>query len=154
MDQDWRRIDIDAFDPESGRLTEKDLIPPYPNNVTLQDIEPTINQLRNLASSGDSISAIKLATSDPPYSGDENVKYQYFLAVMTALSQVKQSDITNIIKQLSPKQQDVLIKYLYKGMAVKETQKQGGVLLAWFEKLTQVAGINPVVHYINDRKTV
>ena len=65
---DWRRIDIDAFDPESGRLTAQDLIPPYSHVITAQELQPKIQQLRSLSSSGDISSAIKLATNDPPYS--------------------------------------------------------------------------------------
>lgn len=152
--EDWRRIDIDAFDPDSGRLTVKDLIPPYESIVTLQELQPRISQLRSLATSGDMNSAIQLATSDPPYSADENTKATYFQAVLEALTQARQADIANIVKQLSSQQQDVLVKFLYKGMSIPEGQKQGGILLAWFEKLIQAAGVNPVVHYLSDRRTV
>ncbi|CCD25305.1 Arc15p NDAI_0E04880 [Naumovozyma dairenensis CBS 421] len=151
---DWRRIDIDAFDPESGRLTAQDLIPPYTTVVTLADLQPKISQLRSLSSSGDVNSAINLATTDPPYSADENTKAEYFRAVLDTLKQVRQADITNIVKSLDSKQHDVLIKFLYKGMSIPEGQKQGGILLTWFEKLTQIAGVTPVVHYLSDRNTV
>lgn len=151
---DWRRIDIDAFDPESGRLTAADLMPPYDKAITMQELQPKITQLRTLASSGDVAAAIQIATSEPPYSADESTKAQYFHAVLETLAQTRQGDISNIIKQLSPKQQDVLVKYLYKGMSIPEGQKQGGVLLSWFEKLTQEAGVGPVVHYISDRRTL
>lgn len=150
----WRRIDIDAFDPDSGRLTAQDLIPPNEVPVTLQDIQPKISQLRSLASSGDMLSAIQLAVNDPPYGADDTTKATYFRAVLDALTQVRQSDITTIVKQLTSKQQDVLVKYLYKGMSVPEGQKQGGILLAWFERLTQTAGVNPIVRYLSDRQTV
>ncbi|QLQ80590.1 hypothetical protein HG537_0D05910 [Torulaspora globosa] len=150
----WRRIDIDAFDPDSGRLTAQHLIPPNQVLVTLQDIQPKISQLRSLASSGDMISAIQLAVNDPPYGADEITKKTYFHAVLDALTQVRQSDITTIVQQLTSKQQDVLVKYLYKGMSVPEGQKQGGILLSWFERLTQTAGVNPIVHYLSDRQTV
>lgn len=150
----WRRIDIDAFDPESGRLSAQDLIPPNETVVTLQELQPKISQLRSLASSGSMDSAVKLATSDPPYGADDSTKATYFQAVLEALTQVRQSDIANIIQQLSSEQQDVLVKYLYKGMSVPEGQKQGGILLAWFEKLTQKAGVNPIVRYLSDRRTI
>lgn len=151
---DWRRIDIDAFDPESGRLTTQDLVPPYQAQVSLQDIQPKISQLRSLASSGDMKGAIELATSEPPYSGDDATKTQYFQAVLETLTQVRQADISNIVQGLNPSQQDALVKYLYKGMSVPAGQKQGGILLTWFERLTQVAGVRPISHYINDRNTV
>lgn len=152
--ENWRRIDIDAFDPDSGRLTAQDLIPPNETPVTLQDLQSKISQLRSLASSGAMDSAVKLATSDPPYGADESTKATYFQAVLEALTQVRQSDIANVVQQLSSEQQYVLVKYLYKGMSIPEGQKQGGILLAWFEKLTQKAGVNPIVHYLSDRRTI
>lgn len=152
--EDWRRIDIDAFDPESGRLTEEDLKPPYATQEGLQELQPKISQLRSAATSGDFASAVQLATSDPPYNSDDATKLQYFSAVLEVLTQVRQAEIINIVKQLSPKQQEVLIKYLYKGMSLPEGQKQGGILLSWFEKVTQVSGVGPIVRYLSDRNTV
>jgi len=150
----WRRIDIDAFYPESGRLTRKDIEPPYSSQITSQEVSSKISQLRSLASSGDSKAAVALAVSDPPYSGDEATKNEYFKAVLETLSTVRQADIAGIVGDLTPVQQDALVKYLYKGMSVPEGQRQGGILLAWFERVTQVAGVRPVSHFINDRNTV
>ena len=62
---DWRRIDIDAFDPDS-RLTTKDLIPPYDRQITLEELQPKMQQLRTLSSGGDTRSAVQLITQDPP----------------------------------------------------------------------------------------
>ncbi|CUS23279.1 LAQU0S09e01222g1_1 [Lachancea quebecensis] len=152
--EDWRRIDIDAFDPDSGRLTAEDLKPPYASSVSLQELEPKISQLRSAATSGDFLNALQILTTDPPYSADEATKNQYFHAVLGVLTQVRQADITNLVKQLSPKQTDVLVKYLYKGMSIPEGQKQGGMLLSWFEKVTQLSGVGPVVRYLSDRNTV
>ncbi|CCK72780.1 Arc15p KNAG_0L01600 [Huiozyma naganishii CBS 8797] len=150
---DWRRIDIDAFDPES-RLKTEDLLPPYTTQVTLAELQPKITQLRNLSTSGDISAAVQLAMQDPPYSADGATKAAYFQAVLDTLSQVRQADIANIVKQLSLDQEAVLVKYLYKGMSVPEGQRQGGILLAWFEKLTQASGIAPITHYLSDRRTV
>lgn len=111
---DWRRIDIDAFDPESGRLTAADIAPPYATQVSLAELQPRIAQLRTLASSGDMQAAVALATSDPPYSADAQAKAAYFQAVLETLTQVRQADIAGVVKALQPAQQDVLVKYLYK----------------------------------------
>ncbi|CAL9728952.1 actin-related protein 2/3 complex subunit 5 [Monosporozyma unispora] len=150
---DWRRIDIDAFDPDC-RLTANDLIPPYERQVTLQELQPKMEQLRTLSSGGDTRGAVQLITQDPPYSADDTTKNQYFQVVLETLSQVRQADIINIVKELNTEQQIVLVKYLYKGMSLPEGQKQGGILLAWFEKLTQSSGVTPIVHYLSDRRTV
>lgn len=150
---DWRRIDIDGFDPDC-RLTAKDLIPDYDREISLQELQPKIEQLRMLSSGGDIRGAIQLITEDPPYSADENTKKEYFHVVLETLSQVRQADIVNIVKELRVEQQVVLVKYLYKGMSLPEGQKQGGILLAWFEKLTQSSGVTPIIHYLSDRRTV
>lgn len=152
--EDWRRIDIDAYDPDSGRLTADDLKPPNTQTLSTQELQSMVQQLRSYSGSGDFASAVQLFTSDPPYSGDEQTKSQYLHSVLEVLIQVRQADIAKIVQQLDRQQQDTLMKYLYKGMSVSEGQKHGGILLAWFEKLTQVAGVNPIVHYLSDRRTV
>lgn len=70
------------------------------------------------------------------------------------LSAVKQSDIPKIVESLSLEQQNVLVKYLYKGMSVTKGQQQGGVLLSWYDKTVDVTGLGPVVRYLSDRRTV
>ncbi|AMD19983.1 HCL168Cp [Eremothecium sinecaudum] len=151
---DWRRIDIDAFDPECGRLTNEDLKPPYNSHPSLQELQPKISQLRTAATSGDFAKGIQLATTDPVYGADDETKYQYFLIVLQLLTQVRQADISAILQQLNRDQQDVLVKYLYKGMSLLEGQKQGGILLCWFDKITAMSGINPIIRYLSDRNTV
>ncbi|AAS51859.1 ADL061Wp [Eremothecium gossypii ATCC 10895] len=151
---DWRRIDIDAFDPDSGRLTAQDLVPPAASQPSPQELQARIAQLRSAGASGDFARGVQIAVSDPPYGADEQTKSQYLLAVLDLLTQVRQADIAGILQQLNRPQQDVLLKYLYRGMAVPEGQKQGGMLLAWFEKLTQQTGINPIVRFLSDRRTV
>lgn len=152
--EDWRRIDIDLFDPESSRLTADDLKPLYSTQLSLEDVASRIHKLRSMISSGDYTNAVKLSVTNPPYNADNSAKSQYFQAVLDILSQVKQADILAIVKQLDKNEQTVLIKYLYKGMSVPEGQKQGGILLSWFEKVTQVSGVNPIVRYLSDRETI
>lgn len=152
---DWRRIDIDAFDPESGRLRPEDLVPAYGTpEVSSGEIQSRVGQLRSMASSGDIGGALQVITTDPPYNCSEQDKQVYLLAVLEALAQVRTMDIANIVGKLSNDQVDVLVKYLYRGMAVPEGQKQGGILLAWLEKVTSTHGVRPIVHYLSDRRTV
>lgn len=151
---DWRRIDIDSFDRENGRLRAADLVPQYDTILSVQDLQGRINEIRSFAMAGDVSSAVGLATREPAYNADAQAKAQYLHTVLEALLQVRQADIANIVRGLTPEQQDVLCKYLYSGMAIPEGQKQGGVLLLWFEKLTEAAGLRPVMHYLNDRNTV
>lgn len=150
---DWRRIDIDGFDPDC-RLTAKDLIPEYDREISLAELQPKMEQMRVMSSGGDIKGAVQLITEDPPYSAGDDTKRQYLQVVLETLSQVRQADIAGIVKGLSGEQQVVLVKYLYRGMSLPEGQKQGGILLAWFEKLTQSSGVTPIIHYLSDRRTV
>jgi actin related protein 2/3 complex subunit 5 len=74
--------------------------------------------------------------------------------VIDIFSATKQTEIPNIVKGLSIEQQNVLVKYIYKGMDSKKGQHQGGILLAWYEKTVDVTGMGPVVRYLTDRRTV
>ncbi|KAH3675800.1 hypothetical protein WICPIJ_009253 [Wickerhamomyces pijperi] len=150
--EDWRRIDIDALDPENN-LTLEDLIPEV-EPVSQAELQQRVTNLRTLMSKGASKDAISLITEQPPYGADAEGKEQYLNTVIDVLTSTKQTEITQIVESLSLEQQNVLFKFLYKGMASQKGQQQGGVLLAWFEKSVEITGLGPVVRYLSDRRTV
>ncbi|CEP23463.1 unnamed protein product [Cyberlindnera jadinii] len=150
--EDWRRIDIDALDPENT-MTLEELTPEVPP-VSSQEVSSKINNIRTLISKGSHGDAILLAVDEPPYGADEQSKELYLNTVIDIFSATKQTDIASIVKSLSLEQQNALLKYLYKGMASKKGQQQGGILLAWYEKTVEVTGLGPVVRYLTDRRTV
>lgn len=53
---------------------------------------------------------------------------------MEVLNSIKIADAGHLVKNLNPEEQDVLMKYLYAGMAFPE-QNNSGILLAWHEKV-------------------
>lgn len=55
---------------------------------------------------------------------------------MDVLSSIKLVEVPQLVKALAPEEQDVLMKYLYAGMAAPE-QNNSGVLLAWHEKVNE-----------------
>lgn len=55
---------------------------------------------------------------------------------MEAANSVKVQDMTQVAKSLSPEEQDVLMKYIYAGMAAPEHNNSGN-LLAWHEKVNE-----------------
>ncbi|KAI6026844.1 hypothetical protein PISMIDRAFT_119158, partial [Pisolithus microcarpus 441] len=62
--------------------------------------------------------------------------------VISVLNNTKGTEIPNILKLLSQDAQDMLMKYVYKGMGILGWGDIGGsILLAWHEKLTEVAGM-------------
>ena len=57
--------------------------------------------------------------------------------LLTILNSTKATDIPNIVKSLPPESQDVLMKYLYKGMAISGgSDVNFSVLLSWLEKVS------------------
>ncbi|KAH3672387.1 hypothetical protein WICMUC_004223 [Wickerhamomyces mucosus] len=65
----WRRIDIDALDPESN-ITLEELIPEV-DPISPDEIQQRTSNLRTLLSKGAYSDAISLATSEPPYGAEE-----------------------------------------------------------------------------------
>ncbi|ODV81256.1 ARP2/3 complex 16 kDa subunit (p16-Arc) [Suhomyces tanzawaensis NRRL Y-17324] len=151
--EDWRRIDIDQFDGD--HLTPQELIPELPE-TSHDEIVALSKQIRSALTSGQFSEALALALDSPPYNASDATKSLHSDTVFETLCSIKnnRSDLSGIIKQLSPSQQDNLVKYLYRNMATPAGAKQGGLLLNWFEKTVEITGLGPVVRYMSDRRTV
>ncbi|KNE00178.2 hypothetical protein QG37_02713 [Candidozyma auris] len=154
--EDWRRIDIDALEPEN-HLSKEDLVPDLPP-VSYEEISTISKQVRQSLSSGQFLPALQLALDNPPYVADEATKNLHAETVFEILVSIKNNhsvnEFSNIVKQLTSDQQDNLVKYLYKNMNTSYGAKQGGLLLSWFEKTVDVTGLGPVVRFFCDRRTV
>jgi actin related protein 2/3 complex subunit 5 len=70
--EDWRRIDIDALDPENF-ISAEELTPEVPP-VSSQEVQSKITNIRTLISKGSHSDAITLAVEEPPYGADEESK--------------------------------------------------------------------------------
>lgn len=153
---DWRRIDIDAYEPEN-HLSKEDLIPSLPP-TSYEQIEAISKQARTALSSGQFQQALELTLDSPPYVADDRTKDLHAATVFEVLCSVKNNhstnDLSKFIKLLDSQQQDNLIKYLYKIMGTSYGAKQGGLLLSWFEKTVEVTGLGPIVRFTSDRRTV
>ncbi|KAK9449872.1 actin-related protein 2/3 complex subunit 5 [Limtongia smithiae] len=152
----FRRINIDILDPENN-IPPEDLIPPSIANlppVSVSDIQAFGQSIRGLLSRGDHVGALTAALDQPPYTSTPEVKNIHLATVLDILATIKTVDMSKIVDKLSPEQRDTLIKYLYKGMGVPETHGVSGVLLAWFEKVTDIAGQGAIVRYLSDRRVV
>ncbi|ODQ68043.1 Arp2/3 complex 16 kDa subunit ARPC5 [Nadsonia fulvescens var. elongata DSM 6958] len=150
----WRRINIDQYDPDSF-MSAEELLPPVPP-VVAADYANLAQLVRGLLSKGDISQALITALENPPYGGDEIVKASHLKTVLEVLTATKSSDITSLVESLSQEQQTTLIKYLYKGMSSILGQSNGnaGILLTWFQKTIDTTGSGPIVRHISDRRTV
>ncbi|ESK93054.1 arp2 3 complex 16 kda subunit [Moniliophthora roreri MCA 2997] len=153
MDVNFRKIDIDAFDEEV--LRESDLYEEDPRGPAqaLNDAKQATVAVRSALSKNDVVGALSLVLDTAPYGPSaEEAKTVSLQNILTILNSTKSNDISNALKSLSPDAQDTLMKYLYKGMAMADSN--GSVLLSWHEKLTEVAGTGCIVRTMTDRRTV
>ncbi|KAG7699505.1 hypothetical protein KL951_001222 [Ogataea haglerorum] len=143
--EDWRRIDVDQYDPDLQYEPDPIDAPAY----SAQQLDSLVTEIRSSVSRGDALGAIKLCVAQPPYGSDSALKTAYLQAVLNAFVSVRQSEIPNIVKSLDMDETDTLVKLLYSLMSVKEGQKSGGVLLGWFDKVVELVGERPIVSYVN-----
>ncbi|CAN3371737.1 hypothetical protein DIURU_002951 [Diutina rugosa] len=153
----WRDIDIDALEGEY--MTPEELVPNIPP-VSAAQVSQSAQEAKQAMASGQWLQALQVVLSNPPYVTDSpQVKEQHAQTVFDVLVAVRNNsgpqDLgPKFIQQLTPDQQDTLIKYLYKNMSTPYGAKQGGVLLAWFEKTIEITGVGSIVRFMSDRRTV
>mmetsp|Transcript_17624 Transcript_17624/g.21114 ORF Transcript_17624/g.21114 Transcript_17624/m.21114 type:complete len:110 (-) Transcript_17624:459-788(-) len=98
---------------------------------------------------------IRQALDSAPSNTTEEQQAASFQRVKDSILKVRENDIDPLIATLTPGQVDLLMKYLYKGLAVPDA-KLNAVLLLWHEKLTAVGGVgcimrsltNPLHHFL------
>ncbi|KAI9838020.1 MAG: hypothetical protein M1819_006174 [Sarea resinae] len=185
----YRTINIDQLDPESPYNFDIPSLAPSVVPVSSADAQNLAGQIRQLLRGGDTEGALRGALENAPYGGDDRAKEVYLATVIEILQSIKQSDMSPILRRLYESEGgtealDVLMKYLYKGMAHSSQvsnssgksispQTTGGfsqihsrvgggegggqamsVLLSWHEKLVEIAGPGSIVRVMTDRRTV
>ncbi|KAF9264823.1 arp2/3 complex 16 kDa subunit [Marasmius fiardii PR-910] len=156
MDVAFRKIDIDAFDEEV--LRESDLYEEDPRSPAqaLDEAKQKQVAVRSALARNDIVGALSLVLDNPPYGPNaEEAKNISLQTLLTILNTTKSTEVSNVVKSLSTDAQDILMKYLYKGMGMPGWGDiSGSVLLGWHEKLTEVAGTGCIVRTMTDRRTV
>lgn len=66
---------------------------------------------------------------------------------------IKSGEVANTIKALNDVQLDVLMKYIYKGMAFPE-YFSAGVLLGWHERALAAGGLGSIIRVMSDKQSV
>ncbi|KAF2680317.1 Arp2/3 complex 16 kDa subunit ARPC5 [Lentithecium fluviatile CBS 122367] len=181
----WRTINIDALDPDSPANFDLTTLTPAVNPVSTADVQSLAGQIRQLLRGGDSEGALQGALENPPYGADDKGKEVHLATVIEILQSIRQADMSPILSRIysapgGTEALDVLMKYIYKGMAQSNTagttrnitpqatgfsqiHARGGgegggqamsVLLSWHEKLVEIAGPGSIVRVMTDRRTV
>ncbi|KAG7285493.1 hypothetical protein NEMBOFW57_010122 [Staphylotrichum longicolle] len=126
----WRTINIDALDPDSSvNFDTASLHPPQPE-ISEADVRQLTAQVRQLLRGGDAEGALRGCLETPVYNGSEQAREAALQTVVEVLQSIKASEMTPMLKSVygSPGGSeclDVLMKYLYKGMAATSSASGG-----------------------------
>ncbi|KAI9803710.1 MAG: hypothetical protein M1833_000622 [Piccolia ochrophora] len=185
--QNHRLINIDQLDPESPSNFDVSTLAPTVSSISSADVQSLAGQVRQLLRGGDTEGALRGALENAPYGGDDRAKEVHLATVIEVLQSIRQSEMSPILTRIFQSEGgsetlDVLMKYLYKGMAqvpqgssastkslspqptgFSQVHARGGgegggaamsVLLSWHEKLVEIAGPGSIVRVMTDRRTV
>ncbi|KAI9672730.1 MAG: hypothetical protein M1831_000165 [Alyxoria varia] len=184
----YRTVDVDAYDPEASANFDLSTLRPTVVPASSSDVQTLVGQVRQLLRGGDSEGALRGVLENAPYGADDKAKETYAGAVVEILQSIRQSEMSPLLSRIYQSDGgveliDVLMKYLYKGMAqssqpsasasskqitpqatgFSQISSRGGgegggqamsVLLSWHEKLVEVAGPGSIVRVMTDRRTV
>ena len=89
--------------------------------------------------------------SPPTDTTDAEVRNRFGAMVARILGGVRDSEIETAVNSFSPEEQDLLTKFVYRGMALCI---ESGKLLKWHAALVKAAGHGTVVRALSDRATV
>ncbi|KAM3559980.1 hypothetical protein ARSEF4850_003874 [Beauveria asiatica] len=183
----WRTINIDALTEDSSvNFDTSTLHPPQPE-ITEADVRGLSGQVRQLLRGGDAEGALRGCLETPVYNGTDAAKDAHLQTITEVLQSIKASDMTPLLKRIyeslgGSECLDVLMKYIYKGMAASHAgrgakvtpQPTGGfsqfgarpgasnepasagmsVMLSWHEKLVEVAGLGCIGRTMTDWRRV
>jgi len=93
------------------------------------------------------VQALKISLQDPPYNTKTaDVKEKSAMVVSKVLMAIKDADAERALSELSAEECDVLMKYVYRGLATKvKDQEHYKTLLKWHPKVLAIAGPASIV---------
>lgn len=148
LSDNWRTINIDLLDPESSSNFDTTTLHPAFAPVSENEVRSLGQQVRQLLRGGDAEGALRGALESAPYGGDAGVKELHLQTVTEVLQSIKTSEMTPMLQRIfstegGSEALDVLMKYLYKGMAASSTSKgpnRGSTLTPQSTGFSQMGG--------------
>ncbi|KAL7933525.1 Arp2/3 complex 16 kDa subunit ARPC5 [Trichoderma chlorosporum] len=118
----WRTVNIDILTEDSSvNFDTSTLHPPQPE-IAETDVRGLSTQVRQLLRGGDAEGALRGCLETPVYNGTDAAKEAHLQTIIEVLQSIKASDMTPLLKGIyaapgGSELLDVLMKYIYKGMA-------------------------------------
>ncbi|KAM0516079.1 hypothetical protein ACHAPE_005702 [Trichoderma viride] len=119
----WRTVNIDILNEDSSANFDTTTLHPPQPEISEADVRNLSTQVRQLLRGGDTEGALRGCLETPVYNGVDAAKEAHLQTLIEVLQSIKASDMTPLLKGVyaSPggsELLDVLMKYIYKGMAV------------------------------------
>lgn len=115
-------------------------------------VKSRASQVKTLVAQRKSEDAVRAALADPPVgSKSDALKDENAQVVLGALLACNKGEMQRAIDSLSVEQEDVLMKYLMRFMAMAA---QSATILDWHQKLATKAGSGCIMRAFTDRKQV
>lgn len=104
---------------------------------------------------GDKFKALTAALEDPPYATkDPTLRNQSGTVVAQVLLSAKEAEMKGLVEKLTPEQQDLLMKYIYRILENVDKSNDSATILKWHAVLTELAGVGCIVRALSERKSV
>jgi len=146
---EFRKLRVELYDGE-----EKYVDPAVEADAgAAASVSSKEQKCRELVNTQSAPDALKVALDSPPIGQPEEVRDRAYKVVMEVLSAIKSSEITKVVGTLSAEEQDVLMKYVYRGMAGAEEGLSASLLL-WHGAIVAKSGLGSIVRVLSDRKSV
>ncbi|KAJ2777915.1 arp2/3 complex subunit [Coemansia javaensis] len=150
-----RELAIDAFDEEQRQMMEQmEVLSTRSAGEAAAAVEHKAAAVRAAITRGDTVDALGRALAEPPYGrGLEAAQAANAQLVGEILMATRVQDIGSVVGGLTDDDRDVLLKYIYHGLA-RPAAFNCGVLLGWHERIVEAGGLGSIVRVLADRRTV
>eukprot|EP01110_Echinostelium_bisporum_P002918 TRINITY_DN17190_c0_g1_i1.p1 TRINITY_DN17190_c0_g1~~TRINITY_DN17190_c0_g1_i1.p1 ORF type:complete len:143 (-),score=52.78 TRINITY_DN17190_c0_g1_i1:38-466(-) len=136
---------------EDGQAPEAPVAGEKSDEEYRSEVSARVSEVTKLLNGGKAAAALPLALADPPtHCKNQDIKDQNATAVLNVLTGVGEKGIDAAVAGLNADQLDILMKYIYRGLATGENAS----LLKWHESVLKKSGLGSVVRVLTDRKTV
>ncbi|KAM3725362.1 Actin-related protein 2/3 complex subunit [Dirofilaria immitis] len=141
----YRKLDVDAFDPEKFVDCE---------DVETPGIGPDERLVNQLLQSAKLQEALKASLSNPPLKcKNQAIKDRTTALVTKVLMNVKTADIEGIVKSLTDEEVNLLMKFIYKAMDTQADNVTCQYLLSWHAQILARGGYGAIIRVFCDRQS-
>eukprot|EP01111_Echinosteliopsis_oligospora_P018788 TRINITY_DN880_c0_g1_i1.p1 TRINITY_DN880_c0_g1~~TRINITY_DN880_c0_g1_i1.p1 ORF type:complete len:141 (+),score=41.01 TRINITY_DN880_c0_g1_i1:110-532(+) len=122
------------------------------DSVYKTEVSTREKEVTKLLNGGKANQALNLCLENPPtQTKSQEIKDSNLAIVLSVLTAIKEKDIEGAVNGLNADEVDVLMKYVYRGLASGDNS---GQLLKWHELALKKGGLGAIVRSLTDRKTV